>query len=389
MLVVAGKVWGPGYGFSDAFVSRFDPGGAPDPAFGYGGSARAYIGILNGANAVALQPDGKIVIAGYSAFNDQYTVMDFLIARFNPDGSPDAAFGNDGAYLVDFAGGADSATALALAPDGKLVVAGSVWTGATYAWGVARLTPAGQPDTTFGTNGWVANLSGNSASADAILIQPDGKILLGGAHNRDFLLHRLLDGGGFDTAFGTHGGFTLTDLGGTDGVAALALAPDGRIYAAGYRIRNNQADMALAQYTPEGRLATCADPGNCPHWPAGTFFVDQGSTDYAYALDLRGDGQLVAAGCINQHFAAVQVGTDGPPSPLFFHTDFVGYPDCARGVKFAGQDRIVIAGNQGLHPFSGDDNIALARFMTTPDTSAPTPTPDPSPYQLFLPTVVQ
>ena len=62
------------------------------------------------------------------------------------------------------------------------------------------------------------------------------------------------------------------------------------------------SDMALAQYTPEGRLAVCADPAKCQNWPAGSFFVNAGLEDYARALDVRSDGQLVAAGCSNGHF---------------------------------------------------------------------------------------
>jgi len=400
--LVAGHAYAPDYAFSDAFVTRFNPDGLLDGAFGVNGSARVAFGIFNVARAVAVQPDGKIVVAGYSAFDTQYAIMDFLVARFNVDGSPDSTFGNNGSYLVNFpADGADGAVALALAPDGKIVVAGTVWTGSTYAWGVARLTDTGQPDPTFGTNGLAVNLSGNNAGANAVVVQPDGKIIIGGSYNNDFFLQRLLEHGSLDASFGIHSGYNVTDLGGTDVINALVQAPNGWVYAAGYRVQNGNADMALAQYTQDGILASCPDPANCDNWPTGTFFVDIGINDYAYALDLRGDNQLVAAGCSNQHFAAVQVPTDGDPIPLSFNTDFVGYPDCAKAVQFTGANQILLAGDQDLYPFSSDWNIALARFETTVDTTLPTPTPGPSPtpgpgptptpspapgsFQIFLP----
>jgi uncharacterized delta-60 repeat protein len=370
--LVAGQLFALDNTFSDAFVTRFTPGGLPDPSFGTNGSADlSGPGLFNAATAVAVQSDGKIVIAGYSAFNPAYTIRDFLVVRLHPNGAPDMSFGSNGYKLVDFpADGADSATALALAPDGKIVVAGSVWTGTTYTWGVVRLTSAGQLDSTFGIDGRVVNLSGNNAGANAVVVQGDGKIIIGGSYNNDFFLQRLLDNGWLDGNFGANsGGYTLTDLGGTDIIAALALAPNGWIYAAGYRINNTNTDMALAQYTPAGLLASCPSGEPCDHWPNGTFFLDAGNEDYAFALDLRSDNQLVAAGCSNDHFAGVQVRTDGAPTPLLFNTDFAGYPDCANAVKFSGPNTILMAGGQDLYPSSSDWNIDLARFQTTKDAT--------------------
>jgi len=133
--------------------------------------------------------------------------------------------------------------------------------------------------------------------------------------------------------------------------------------------------MALAQYTQNGQLATCANIANCKNWPNGTYFVDAGSDDYARSLDLRSDNQLAVAGCSSGHFAAVQVRTDGPPVPLPFNTDFVGDQECARGVKFIGTNQVVLAGSQDLSPFSSDHNIALARFETTTNGKVPAPLP--------------
>ncbi|MCC6188636.1 MAG: hypothetical protein IT318_06350 [Anaerolineales bacterium] len=361
-LVVAGQAYAPDYAFSQAFITRFTPQGLLDGGFGTHGSARFGAGIFNTATAVALQPDGKVVVAGYSAFSADHAIMDLVVARFHPHGTRDDGFGYHGSYILDFAGGADSGTA--------------------YDWGVLRLTEAGQPDTSFDGDGRYFFGFGIQNGLNALAVQPDGKILAAGHVDRNFAVARLTEAGLLDSTFG-EGGFAFDDLGGTDVINALALAPDGWLYAAGFRIQGGDADLALAQYTPEGVLASCPDPADCHNWPTGTFFVDQGTNDYAYTLDLRGDGQLVAAGCLNQHFAGVQVGTAGAPVALPFNTDLLGYPDCAKGVAFAGADKVVMAGSHDLYPFNSDGNMALARFETTVDTSVPAA----AAYPVFLPLV--
>jgi uncharacterized delta-60 repeat protein len=371
--LVAGQVYNSQYTVGDSFLTRFRSDGQPDTAFGANGSAFIFGSGLNNnaALAVAVQEDGKIVIAGYRASNAQGTGKDFQVARFLPNGSIDINFGAQGVTVVDFVGGEDFATALALAPDGKIVVAGPI-TGYYSIWGVARLTSSGQLDSSFNGGGWTyVDFNGHN-SVNAVLVQPDRKIILGGHFNGDFALHRLLENGAPDPGFGSTGsGATLTNLGDNERINALALAANGWIYAAGYRDDDNTSgrDMALAQYTPQGILASCADPANCQNWPSGTFFMDGGGSDNTYALDLRGDNQLVAAGCLNRHFAAVQLPTDRNPSPLLFSTDFVGGYDCATAVKFSRGNTILLAGNQELLPFSTDSNIALARFQTTEEVT--------------------
>jgi uncharacterized delta-60 repeat protein len=371
--LVAGQVYNSQYTVGDSFLTRFRGDGRPDTAFGANGSAFIFGSGLNNnaARAVAVQPDGKIVIAGYRASNAQGTGKDFQVARFLPSGAIDINFGDHGVKLVDFVGGEDFATALALAPDGKIVVAGPI-TGYYSIWGVARLTSSGQLDSSFNQGGWTYVDFNGQNGVSAVAVQPDRKIILGGHFNGDFALHRLLENGAPDPGFGSNGsGTTLTNLGDNERINALALAANGWIYAAGYRDDDNTSgrDMALAQYTPQGILASCADPANCQNWPSGTFFMDGGNSDNTYALDLRGDNQLVAAGCLNRHFAAVQLPTDRNPSPLLFSTDFVGGHDCATAVKFSRGNTMLLAGNQELSPFSTDSNIALARFQTTKEVS--------------------
>jgi uncharacterized delta-60 repeat protein len=392
--LVAGQVYNPQTTVSDAFVTRFKANGLPDTSFGTNGSAFIFApGLFRAAKAVAVQPDGKIVIAGYAAYNAQYTAMDFLVARFLPTGGIDSSFGTGGVTLVDFFGGADAATALALAPDGKIVVAGSIQ-GARSIWGVARLTGSGQPDNSFGGNGQAYVDFNGDNGVNAVVVQPDGRIILGGYFKGDFALHRLLDNGPSDPSFGPQGtGYTSTNLGGTDIINALALAPNGFIYAGGVREVGGDQDFALMQYQSNGLKATCAPDAPCTNWPSGRYVSGLGGDDSINALALRADGQLVAAGCSEGHFGGVQVRTDGDPVPtqLLFNTDFVGSPDCAKGVKFVGANQILMAGDQNLPPYgSGDNNMALARFETTVNTG-PNPTPNPNPTRgpVYLPIILR
>jgi len=397
--LVAGEGFIPLSSRSNAFVTRFHPDGRVDTGFGNLGTI--YPPYLfsqpdfRGARAIAVQPDGKIVMAGYSDIGSNFSA-EFLVARWHGNGAPDNSFGLGGFRPVGFPGnGDDYGTALALAPDGKIVVAGSVWDGTDNVWGVARLTTTGALDPSFGPNNdglFYLNLTGGPDTAHAVLVQPDGKIVIAGHANNDFAIVRLLENGSRDPDFGANG-LTITDLGGNSGIHALALAPNGWIYAAGYRVQNG-TDMALAQYTPEGLLAVCPPGESCDywpdHWPEGKRFVNLGGSDSAYALVLREDNQLVAAGCSGSHFAAAQVSaSDVNTPPLLFQTDFVGGSDCAYGIQFSNADKnkFILAGSQF---YDSDKNIALARFETTAaNTPPPTPPPPSNGYPVYLPIVVR
>jgi uncharacterized delta-60 repeat protein len=377
-LLVAGEVRNAAGTRSDAFLSRFLADGQIDASFGASGTSYGYSGTINSARAIAVQSDGKIIIAGYTAGNG--LTDDFLIARFHPNGFIDRDFGESGAYRLDFAGGGDRGTAMALAPDGKIIVAGIAWNGTRHVWGVARLTSSGMPDSSFyGTGGpGKAFLDfGPGSTANAVVVQPDGKVVLGGkTSGDDFTLARLLVSGAPDNSFGPNSnGSIITDMGGADSITSLALASNGWIYAAGYSWRGGADDFALAQYRPNGILAQCPAGQTCSYWPQGKRYISLGGSDSAYALVLRGDNQLVVAGCSDWHMAAAQVSTTEIAQPILFHTDFVGHFDCAFGVQFSGTDKgkIVLAGHQA---YDSDTNIALARFQTTAYGSTALPAAD-------------
>ena len=99
------------------------------------------------------------------------------------------------------------------------------------------------------------------------------------------------------TLFGV-GGATVTDMGGRDLITALGRTPSGSYVAAGTRFVNGAGDFTLAEYTPDGVLATCPKVFRCGTWPAGKAFVDLGGSEAGFALDWRSDGRVVVAGMV-------------------------------------------------------------------------------------------
>ncbi len=372
-IVVAGEVRSPTNTESDLALARFLPTGQLDASFGDQGRVIFGFGQYDAAQAVAIQPDGKIVVAGNSD-PPGGVASNFLVARFNPDGTKDETFGFFGFNIVDFAGFSDYGNAMALAPDSKIVVAGSVWNGIRYVVGVARFTSEGVLDSTFDGDGRVIT-EGTMQQPNwvtAVVVQPDHKIIIGGyvnafEPNADFGLMRFIENGNIDDTFGSQG-VTITDMGGRDSLNALALSPDGWIYAAGtHSVSLADADFALAQYTPDGVLADAPNG-----WSGGKAFVDWGGIEGAYAIDVRADRQVVAAGRSDGGFAWAQLPPNGSTlNPVKGSTDFVGGGDRANGVKFVAPNKIVLVRQAS---FNDDVNMALARFETTP-----------SDFRIFLP----
>jgi uncharacterized delta-60 repeat protein len=192
--------------------------------------------------------------------------FDFALARYNSNGTLDASFGTGGRVTTDFAGPNDQADSVAVQPDGRIVVAGAagrfINTGFDFA--VARYNSNGTLDTTFGTSGKVTT---DFAGADdlptepsAIALQGDGKIvvmgqtLVGGVS--DFALARYNSNGTLDTSFGTSGKVTTNFTGGNDVPFSVDVQPDGNIVVAGGATINGRSNFALARYVGGGALST-------------------------------------------------------------------------------------------------------------------------------------
>ncbi|MFJ8663392.1 calcium-binding protein [Streptomyces sp. NPDC093795] len=253
-IVAVGK--GGGSGFA---LVRLLTDGSLDPSLGGDGAVVAGFtptspqdggGI---ARAMALQPDGKIVSIGYVG----NTAFNIGVARYHSDGSLDTGFSGDGTVTTDF-GGTEFGNAVAVQPDGKIVAAGSGDVGFI----ALRYHADGSPDAGFGTGGRAAvSAPGGGGAAYDMALQQNGKIVLAGraddpnsSEANDFGLLRLHPNGTVDTGFGGDG-FVVTGFNDFDEIRGVDVQPDGRIVAAGY---GAGFAFALARY--EGGDGTTPPP---------------------------------------------------------------------------------------------------------------------------------
>jgi uncharacterized delta-60 repeat protein len=266
-IVVAGFVGGgPNLDTGPDFgLIRYNVNGSPDTSFGTNGIALTdFFGSVDDARSLILQPDGKIIVVGDIVNLPANTNHDFGLARYNSDGTLDASFGSGGKVVTDFFRTADSAQAVALQANGKIVTAGYVYGGGIdYDFGLARYNPDGSLDRTFGTNGKINTDFSGREMAGAVTIQPDGKIIAGGfaspspspGFTRSFVaLARYRSDGSLDSSFGVNGKVTVDFFGKRNAATALAMQPDGKLVVAGTAEKNeNDYDLALLRlfaFTP-------------------------------------------------------------------------------------------------------------------------------------------
>ena len=240
-------------------VARYLPDGGLDPAFGTGGKVVTdFYGRRDQAVALAVQRDGRIVAGGTSTVRD--VNKDFALARYQTDGSLDPSFGTGGRVVTDLGGSIDDAEAMAIQRDGKIVVAGrSNALGTTLEIVVVRYRSDGSLDRSFGVGGRVFThfpTETDTGDVGAVAIQRDGKILVGGlagsAFGGNFSIARFVRNGRLDPTFGT-GGKVVTDFGkgSHSRIGALAVRRDGSIVAAGGSNVAGTNDFALAFYRPK------------------------------------------------------------------------------------------------------------------------------------------
>ena len=331
----------------DVAVTRLTRRGAFDRRFGRGGTTDLDLGGDDRANAVALQRDGMVVVAGRTSRR----AGDMVVLRLRADGSPDPRFGRGGVRTLGTAR-SDAAYDVAVQPDGRIVVAGDGGQGADMV--VARLRRDGSIDRGFGVRGRAAVDLGGIEIASAVALQRDGRIVVAGATSEgdDIAVARLDRDGTPDRSFGRRGRTTI-DAGGSEEAAALALRPDGRIVVAGSTSVGR--DMLVARLRRDGSL----DPG---FGRRGLRRVGFGGDDFAFDMALRPDGRIVVAGRggAGQGMAVARLRPGGALDPAFggdgrATVDFAGGRDTALGLGLRG-GRVVLAG-------SSDIQVAVARLL--------------------------
>src|SRR4029077_16792634 len=167
-----------------------------DPLFGSGGMLMTDLGKSTDiAQAVAIQADGKLVVVGTTYKNNDFSDEDFVVTRYNTDGTPDITFGARGRVRTDFPGLAAIPSSVVIQPDGKIVVAGGAFPLFTFAGNceVVRYNPNGSLDTSFGSGGIVTTFFPQGSYAFAVALQSDGKIIAAGTVFVDFNIGDMSD----------------------------------------------------------------------------------------------------------------------------------------------------------------------------------------------------
>ena len=258
-IVAAGSIHGE---HESWVIARFNANGTLDRSFGDGGAVTTAFAASSEADAVTVDSNGKIVVLGDSCqTEDPWTGCKLVLARYNVDGSLDPSFGSGGMATTEFPGFDDvTGEGVTVQPDGKIVAAATPGRNSddNYDFALARYNDDGSVDSSFGTGGTVITdfEAGSDESFDDawnLALGPDGVIAVAGATARGFTV-ALYDGRGkLDPSFGGTG-FVQTDLSGESVARAVAIAPGGKIVAAG---AVDDTRFVLVRYARDGAL----DPG--------------------------------------------------------------------------------------------------------------------------------
>jgi uncharacterized delta-60 repeat protein len=313
-IVLAGYV-NSGTNANNFALARYNPNGTLDATFGNKGKVTTALNGNDQARAVVIQPDGRIIEVGLTDINSPGGATEFALVRYNVNGTLDTTFGTGGKVLTQTSPGANcNINDVALQADGKIVVAGTApgapgGPSGSFQFCLARYNSDGTLDTTFGPNhtGIVQTVTGTATNSDneaqAVVIQSDGKIVAGGDAQigtyQAWALVRYNSDGSLDSAFGS-GGIVTQAIGSLtdnpiDSIEDIALQSDGKIVVAGDHSSSTTADeFALGRFNgADGSLDTTFNS-------SGIVTTQIGVSSHAYGVVLQpSDGKIVAAGKTN------------------------------------------------------------------------------------------
>ncbi|HXF00296.1 MAG TPA: hypothetical protein VN458_08105 [Solirubrobacterales bacterium] len=347
--------------YGDFLVARYNLDGTLDPSFSGDGSVQTDFNGADGATDVALQGN-KIVVVGFSADS----TGGFALARYNPDGSLDPTFSGDGKQTTVFGAFAEGGAVGVAVQGGKIVVVGTTDPSSGAGdFALARYNLNGSLDTSFSGDGKkTTDFAGaGDDRAGGVALQGDGKIVAVGGGGGDFELARYNTDGSLDTSF-SGDGLQTTDFGGAyDSASAVALQGDGKIVAVGGHDSGGNRDFALVRYNLNGSLDTSFS-GDGKQTTSFPYAAGEMATDVA----IQADGRIVAVGQVGGgagpgDFGLARYNTNGSLDTSFSadgrkRTSFGGSDgfDGALGMALQGDGRIVAVG-------FGRDTFALARYL--------------------------
>ncbi len=324
-------------------------------------------------NAIDVQPDGKILAAGYK---DYAALSDFIILRYNINGSIDTEFGEDGIVYTDFGSVNEFAEAISVQQDGKIIVAGN--TNGFFA--MARYNNNGTIDSLFGDNGKVITYITDHGyyKCGSVAVRQDEKILLAGSTGYDGALLRYNSDGSPDSSFGEEGIVIVNfgNLGDEYVFVSMAVQKDHKIVVAGFSYVEDY-DFTVMRFYEDGKPDSLfGENGKV------TADIFNSPDDRATSLTLQQDGKIIVAGWsgafsmerTDWDFGIIRFNTDGTPDNSFGNEGRVLadlnnlWDDRPESVAMQPDGKILVAGYSYTVGYS---DYALVRFNTdgTPDTT--------------------
>ncbi len=359
-----GKIVAAGDSNGDFAVNRYNEDGSLDDTFDSDGQVITAVGSgTDKAYGMAIQSDGKIVLAGYAHVG---ATDDFAVVRYNTDGSLDNTFDSDGIVTTNIAGFDDYGSSIVIQADDKILVAGYGLTGANSDFVVVRYNSDGSLDNTFDADGIVTTSVGLSADeCNGITLQSDGKIVVVGfSHDgtqTNFSTLRYNTDGSLDNTFYGDGSVVSPIAGSDSEIMSVAIQTDGRIVVGGRSYNGSDTDLAVGRYDTDGSFDNTFSGD-------GKVSVDiAGEYEYGYSVNIQPDGKILFAGTtVNPDFdiALLRFNVNGTLDNTFGSsgivvTDMETGDDFAYAIAFQPDGKILVAGFSAV---SGDNNFAIARY---------------------------
>ena len=322
--------------------------GTLDLTFGVDGKVSTEFGDYKSAvKAIALQQDGKIVAVG-STFNNS-TYHRYALARYNADGSLDQTFGTEGKIVGDFPDEKMALTSVFVQPDGKIVASGIIYNQYFDSeFVMIRFNEDGSVDTGFGTNGMVIE---GQLTINSVKMLSDGKILAAGFNSnptgseRHIAVLRFNSDGSIDTSFAQNG-YYITSLAQKNFANAMQVLPDGKIVIGGVISNNSLSDFCVIRLMPDGN--TDPDFGQ-----DGFASFDYDITDEITSLCVQPDGKIVFSGytgdTMEYHYAVMRLNENGTIDHSFGDDGLVTGTggSMAKNVEVEASGKILVAGSYG------------------------------------------
>ena len=361
-ILVTGQSYVAGY--ADFTLARYNSNGTLDTGFDGDGKVTTALGIYTDeSNSVAVQSDGRILLGGFSSQG----ASDFAVARYNADGSLDTSFSSDGTVTTDIGGYWDLAYSMAVQSDGKIILAGmaSGNPSSSSDFALVRYNTDGSLDTSFDNDGKVVDSAGYfQENLHSVIVQSDGKILAAGSGGNgesingisDFVLLRYNSDGSRDIGFGENG-VVITDFSGMPDFAnAVAVQQDGKIIAAG----SSNNNFVVARYRTNGLVDDGFGIG-------GKVSLEYSfGIGYARSVAVQTDGKLLVAGeaygsnVTGYDFVIVRLNENGTLDTGFGNNGKVltavsSYSDGGSSLSLQADGKIVVTGGSCNAAYSNSD----------------------------------